>query len=466
MNVFAWGFDNKCNPNILRELEKKGDLNIKVWVKQTRHKIPWSKALIYYYDDLFIFQKIEKTPLAPEDIIIKAQKFLEEFLLMQVRHQINFCANEKVISRSVDDDIYLFYRLVHFFYEKLTRENINLVIHANIFHEGADFVLYKMAKILNIKTRLCMQTIFPGKFIIINSIEEFGNITQTRPKLYKKSNYKYEFSGKPAKLFYMTNIEDAVFSLKELKKNFSLESLLKENKIKLIISFLIGNFSHIAHFLDANGRRFRIPILKTYIQNMKTYSKNKVDLSVPYVYIPLPYQPELSSATLGGNYTEQVKIIETVSRWIPKNVKIYIKENPKQMESMRSTGFFERLNNIRNTTLISGKFSSFELIKNCQCVALSSGNTGWEAIQMKKPLITFGYAWYNNLPGVFWYKNKVTYEEVVSWKNNDIDIQKEVRSLTEHFGDGLVDRDYKSLLTCFDESYNTKLVVNSILASI
>ena len=44
---------------------------------------------------------------------------------------------------------------------------------------------------------------------------------------------------------------------------------------------------------------------------------------------------------------------------------------------------------------------TLELIAKSRAVATITGTAGWEALQMGKPVICFGYAWYRSFPGVF-----------------------------------------------------------------
>ena len=77
-------------------------------------------------------------------------------------------------------------------FEILTNKKIELVIFNNFPHQGIDFILYKIAKILKIKTILLTQTIFPNKFVIISDMKDFGiyeNITNEYNKNQINNNF-------------------------------------------------------------------------------------------------------------------------------------------------------------------------------------------------------------------------------------------------------------------------------------
>ena len=76
-------------------------------------------------------------------------------------------------------------------YEILLKNKIDLIIFNNFPHQGIDFILYKLAKKLNIKTVLLTQTIFPNKYVIISDIKDFGDYESNDKKYDKKKLVKY-----------------------------------------------------------------------------------------------------------------------------------------------------------------------------------------------------------------------------------------------------------------------------------
>ena len=127
----------------------------------------------------------------------------------------------------------------------------------------------------------------------------------------------------------------------------------------------------------------------------------KPNLDTTYVYFPLHLQPELSTCPLAWDYVDQSLIVSLVSRCLPDNVKIYIKENPKQDRFYRSKSFYKKLMGTKNVILISRKFDTYTLIDHCSCVVTATGTAGWEAIFREKPVLLFGTVFYQYAPGVY-----------------------------------------------------------------
>ncbi|MCD6201271.1 MAG: hypothetical protein J7K46_05620 [Bacteroidales bacterium] len=132
-------------------------------------------------------------------------------------------------------------------------------------------------------------------------------------------------------------------------------------------------------------------------------------------------QPELTTSPLAGVFVDQELIIEMIAAWIPDNVKIYVKENPKQNIWGRSISFYKGLIQTNNVHFISKKFSSIRLINQCLAVATATGTAGWEALFRGKPVMMFGHFFYQYAPGVFVIHNnidcKVSIKKILSGEN-------------------------------------------------
>ena len=60
------------------------------------------------------------------------------------------------------------------------------------------------------------------------------------------------------------------------------------------------------------------------------------DLRKNYVYAPLHLMPETTSLLNGNDYMNQAFVIETISKNIPSNYKLYVKEHPAMFYIARS----------------------------------------------------------------------------------------------------------------------------------
>lgn len=132
-----------------------------------------------------------------------------------------------------------------------------------------------------------------------------------------------------------------------------------------------------------------------------------VDLSEPFVYMPLHYQPESSTSPEAGVFVEQRLMVELLSKTVPPGWFVYVKEHPFQFdkrgsgEQSRPLGFYRMLAELPNVRLVAVDTPPFALIDNAKAVATATGTSGWEAILRGTPTLALGRAWYRECEGVF-----------------------------------------------------------------
>lgn len=130
------------------------------------------------------------------------------------------------------------------------------------------------------------------------------------------------------------------------------------------------------------------------------------DLTQPYVYFALHYQPERTTVPDGGFLSDQLNLVAMVSRSLPRGWMLFVKEHPRQFRrgltwhKGRNIEFYSQLLRLPSVQLVPLDVSSEQLIQNCRVAATVTGTTGWEAVQIGRPALVFGYPWYINCPGV------------------------------------------------------------------
>jgi hypothetical protein len=125
------------------------------------------------------------------------------------------------------------------------------------------------------------------------------------------------------------------------------------------------------------------------------------DFTKSYIYVPLQYQPELSTSPLADAYVDQQLIVQMISKYLPEDVYLYVKEHPMQTSCCRNTKFYKDLSQTKNVVLVRKEMDSFNLIKHSLAVATSTGTPGWEALFRGKPVLMFGSYIYQFADGVY-----------------------------------------------------------------
>lgn len=118
-----------------------------------------------------------------------------------------------------------------------------------------------------------------------------------------------------------------------------------------------------------------------------------------YAYYPLHIEPEIAMMLYAPYYTNQLELIRASAHALPIDMVLYVKEHPGMM-GYRTRGFYKKLLKIPNVRLIAPGVSSTELSKHSSLTFTITSTAGWESLALKKPVITFGDVYYNDIPGV------------------------------------------------------------------
>jgi hypothetical protein len=343
---------------------------------------------------------------------------------------------------------------VQYYWNKVKKHNVTVAVFNSAPHNGSDIILYYVCKALNIRTVVCTASTFPDAMWMHQDIEDIG--IDGIPSDFRAP--PIELTENPAPPFYMKGAGRMRFIAFAggAAKQFSRIGL----KI-LTLSFLWNHRSFQKNFfkLRANYRSFAIH------QRAKAIHST-FDPDAQYIYFPLHLQPEQTTDIYGGKYVDQILAIEELARILPEGTVIYVKENPKQTLYMRDPSFFERLIDIPSVRYLSVEVSTFELIKRSKGVATICGTAGWEAIQMGKPVICFGYAWYRGIPGVFeWEKIKHRFADAVfGFQFDRKALQDSVRQRSRYLWPGVLDPNMGVLVKNYDADKSANVGARSILA--
>ena len=146
----------------------------------------------------------------------------------------------------------------------------------------------------------------------------------------------------------------------------------------------------------------------SYKRKLKTYYESLVttpDYNKPYIFLPLHYQPEMTSNPSGDIFVDQILCVDVLASNSPDHL-IYIKEHKAQFyaqtegHTSRIKEFYDDLLKYPNVRLIPLETDTFDLITNSKAVATVTGTSGWEAMVKGKPVIIFGLSWYEKYDGV------------------------------------------------------------------
>jgi hypothetical protein len=205
---------------------------------------------------------------------------------------------------------------------------------------------------------------------------------------------------------------DALYNAREQYQRPVWVSNTSEKRSKITIKKIINllNFSRNQVDLDSSDpgsftTPFRIRVSEWLLFKLRyTFPikiKNKFNNSCKIIVFPLHYEPEASLSVRGLFYSNQLSLIENISKSLPVDSCLFVKEHP-QMVGRRARSFYKKMMCIPNIQLVPFQKTSRELIDESSLVITISGTTGIEAALLGKPTLMLGTTFYNDsLPGVY-----------------------------------------------------------------
>lgn len=183
----------------------------------------------------------------------------------------------------------------------------------------------------------------------------------------------------------------------------------KSSLIKAGIQFLINsdNSNEKTHYTYTGRTK-----TKVLFETLKNKSRKKIRqkfiennletkiISKSFIYFPLQVEPDRNLLLGAPNYTNQIHSIQQISKSLPSDFKLYVKEHPGQNREWRKTSYYKEILKIPNVVLLSPTVPSSEIYEKCSMVITALGTSGFEAAFYGKPVIVFADTIYSTLPSV------------------------------------------------------------------
>lgn len=303
----------------------------------------------------------------------------------------------------------LYYNHLRYWSWYLKTNKIKLIIYLdNAPHFGYDYIIYHLAKVLGIKVILDAYTAMVDYKVFISDYStDFDLIKKAIDNLPDKQS------------FTDSKIEQEYLRLtKTDSTNKAMPSYMyasprkfptpKQNSFKKLVQYL--SFDGIDYLIRLRGnKKFEASLSEFYDSNTQHPEYNE-----KYIYIPLHFQPEMTSSPLGYRFANQILQIQYLSFYSPNNCFLYVKEHPKQELSYKGYDFYYELLKIPKVKLINRSISNYELTKHCIAISSLVGTAGWEGLFFNKPFIMFGNHFYKVASGVFYVKTPTDCEKAIN----------------------------------------------------
>jgi|GEM_PF-2815487 len=392
---------------------------VKVWIGTGNGDSQKNESYISY--DPFDLFHLKGMTLNGGDTLIDLQK-------IELLDYYNF---GKILDRadvgsklSYSERNHLFFAHLCFWHDIIIKNSIDLIIFSNIPHTPDSYGLFVSAKVLNIKTITVNVTPLPGIIYLTGAHTE----TILSGHSYKSEifeNYKtlHEFSSNfflnpKSELWYMKmQREQEVQSLTKIINTISPKHWIRKSRKYLKSSSLntgekkYRSIKRYEGLYDGKSKStLRELLVKTrwvhYRYQLEKELKSCEVSKIPekFLYFPLHYQPEATTAPGSGFFSDQHVLVDLITNHLPEDVFLVIKEHPTQLYrknwgiSGRSLGYWKKITRNKKVILVDRGKNSKELIEKSIGVVTGTGTAGYEAIVQGKTALVFGRPWYLHHP--------------------------------------------------------------------
>lgn len=307
----------------------------------------------------------------------------------------------------------------------------NCVISPVMPHRVFDYTLYLLCQWHHIPYIFFDHTPLSNRFIAMDNVMNIGDLFQKEYQSFIKEEHPEGLVSQ--------DIKDKIAKLRGDYKSAEPEYMKKQAIANERSASYLGKFSRLVskvikkgdYYLGKKGvfrvgldnyykradhriedgkypfRKFAWERLQAqkYMKRLRGYYESKTS-DIPenekFVIYFMHYQPEATTCPAANIYVDQQLCIDTLLRNLPSDYKVYVKEHPSQFaarmegNTSRMSMLYDDLAKNERVRLVSLTKDSFSLIEKASAVATGTGTVGFEAIVRKKPVIIFGFSWYEN----------------------------------------------------------------------
>lgn len=310
---------------------------------------------------------------------------------------------------------------------------LSLILYQSSPHFPWDIVSFFVAKFLKLKVAVLKRTLIDDCVILSDDFRE--NITKnflSDKEIRKKIDINNLLNGS-----YWD----------QYSKNI-IESRIKNNKLDLIIlkkipsifkNFYIQFFSLKSNYYNINKIEFLKLFFLHFLKQNKLRKKYKKithkfsSQNKKIIYFPFHFQPERSTDPEAGFYSDQINAALSLSKVVPDDYVIWIKEHPRQSPLefpnlkryyYRELYDFEILSNLNNVRLLDINYPTSKILNKTKFVASCTGSVLWEALVKGIPAVRFGSTWHDNCKSCYYFdeflKNTISFDEISKIKKEKV----------------------------------------------
>lgn len=185
---------------------------------------------------------------------------------------------------------------------------------------------------------------------------------------------------------------EGVKTLELIYKNKNYEKPITPN-LKKIFSYIKEHQSlnkNVYFYQIDKVRKLKANIYRFFRHRITGKFLGKKQMTLPkdrVVFFPMHFQPEASTLINGIWYSNQIGLIENLSKALPLGYTLVVKEHPRG-RGMRPLWQYIHIASLHNVQF--SDLASKEILQYSDAVVTISGSIGLEALAMKKPVVMLG----------------------------------------------------------------------------
>jgi hypothetical protein len=354
--------------------------------------------------------------IAHKSLLYKNLKNQSSFFFKNKSLKYNIGDLEKKLLESMIDRVNLrllstfekkhYINLILLYWSDFFKKNKpNIIFFVSTPHFPWDYALYQLAKKQNIKFYIIGRPRIDDTLLIFSDLNNILTSSINNKVLQssfskKKIDYKNFFSSELTGYSKNKNRRNFVFSFKKFK-----------NFIPIFLSWFSPVFDKNYYF-DLNIIEFILyKIKRIIIKNRckKWIKKNSIDrnkIKKNFIVFFMQYRPERTLLPEGGVFFDQISAIKKISKLLPKNYQILVKEHPRIFSDMfykpeiRLVNFhkiqdYELIKKIPKVEFVDYDLNADELIQKSKIVTSVTSSLNWDALLSSKPSLSFSETWHS-----------------------------------------------------------------------
>ena len=267
-----------------------------------------------------------------------------------------------------------------------------------------------------------------GIKVLMLNLANWGNYCYISENYHRIDNFEDILKRKKSLPTTFNELQNRLESKILSKKLSKFHESQRKSKIKrmkaafqlLILSDNTNEKTHYGYF----GRK-KLRVLFKEIENVikRWYRKKYIDKNflleipneLPFIFLPLQQEPERSLLISAPNYVNQLDTVEYVSKCIPEDYFLFVKEHPTQGSGRdwRKISDYQAMQNNQRVKLIHPSVSASEIVEKSKLVISVSGTLALESAFFNKPSITFVENDYSFIPSVSRLKSKSELRQLI-----------------------------------------------------